>query len=237
MAQKLTKIRFTAEEDAYLREHYPDGDTLEIAETLHRSVRSIWNRVIRLGLRKSDDFRISVGHHVAASEKSQACQFKPGTVPPNKGKQWWQYISPEKQERCKATLFKKGRIPCNARPVGYERVNELGYVLIKVAEHRRMVFKHRWVWEQHHGNILKDMVISFIDGNRLNCDISNLRLIKRAQYLREAYEALSPEERQQLTEKRTKARNELIRKDKMRIRWGLEPKSKIVKHYYEPERR
>ena len=29
----------------------------------------------------------------------------------------------------------------------------------------------------------------------------------------------------------------IFRKDKMRIRWGLEPKSKIVKHYYAPEKR
>ena len=30
----------------------------------------------------------------------------------------------------------------------------------------------------------------------------------------------------------TARRNETIRKDKMRIRWGLEPKTKIVKKYY-----
>ena len=45
----------------------------------------------------------------------------------------------------------------------------------------RWEFLHRAVWEEHNGPVPDGMVVSFRDSNRLNCDISNLMLITKAE--------------------------------------------------------
>ena len=80
--------------------------------------------------------------------------------------------------------FQKGHIPHNTKQVGHERIcNKDGYVYIKVEGSRKMVLKHRLVWESHHGAIPKGYNVQFKDGNRQNCDISNLYLISRQEQL------------------------------------------------------
>lgn len=79
------------------------------------------------------------------------------------------------------TMWKKGNIPKNARPVGFERVNRDGHIEIKVEGERQMVLKHRWVWEQHNGKIPDGYVITFRDGNQKNCNIENLMMMSRAE--------------------------------------------------------
>lgn len=83
-----------------------------------------------------------------------------------------------------ASRWKKGNVPHTARPVGYERINRDGHVEIKVEGQRQMVYKHRWVWEQHHGEIPKGMVVSFRNGIRTDCRIDNLILLTRAELAR-----------------------------------------------------
>lgn len=95
-----------------------------------------------------------------------------------------------------------------------------------------MVLKHRYVWKQHHGEIPQGMCVAFRDGNRQNCDISNLMLITEAEKVTRVTALLSPEKMRMKTQKAQAARNESIRKDKMRIRWGLKPKGKLVKKWY-----
>ena len=78
------------------------------------------------------------------------------------------------------TSFKKGQMPHNHKPVGHERITVDGFIEVKVAEPNVFKGKHRIVYEQHHGEIPKGHVIKFIDGNPLNCEISNLMLISRS---------------------------------------------------------
>lgn len=80
--------------------------------------------------------------------------------------------------------WKKGNIPHTARPIGYERINRDGHIEIKVEGHRQMVYKHRWTWEQHHGEIPKGMVVSFRNGIRTDCRIENLILLTRSELAR-----------------------------------------------------
>ena len=54
-----------------------------------------------------------------------------------------------------------------------------GYLWIKVKEveganKKNWIQKHRYVWEKHNGKVPKGYKIVFLDGNCLNCDISNL---------------------------------------------------------------
>lgn len=100
--------------------------------------------------------------------------FKKGHTPANKGKKG---IC---GRGCEKTWFKKGQIPSNHRPVGSERIDgKDGYILIKVAEPNKWKHKHRVIWEQHNGPIPKGYVVIFLDGDKLNLDINNLKLISR----------------------------------------------------------
>ena len=84
------------------------------------------------------------------------------------------------------TIFKKGSIPANRKPLYTERVSVDGYVEIKVPEKNphtgaptRYVLKHRWVWEKANGPVPADHVLKFKDGDKTNCDIENLELMHR----------------------------------------------------------
>lgn len=102
------------------------------------------------------------------------------------------------------TQFKPGQVPPNVKPLGHERVcSKDGYILVKVAEtnpytgHKtRYRPKQHVVWEKHNGPIPKGHVIKIMDGNKHNCDIANLELIKQSVNLRMnklGYDALHPD--------------------------------------------
>ena len=98
-------------------------------------------------------------------------RFKPGNTPFNKGKKGLMKAS--------SGSFKPGNMPTNHRPIGSERINIYGYIEIKIAEPNQWTFKHRLVWEQHHGPIPENTNIVFKDGNPLNCDIDNLDALSK----------------------------------------------------------
>lgn len=107
--------------------------------------------------------------------------------PANKGKTIDEYMTPETAAKVRQTAFKKGHIPKNQVPVGTEVVNAYSdwYRLRKVSmtgkQNERWKFVHRLVWEEHHGPIPKGCCIIFRDGNKMNCDISNLAMVERGE--------------------------------------------------------
>lgn len=109
--------------------------------------------------------------------------FEKGHVPATKGLKWDEYMSKKGQENSRKTTFKKGHVPANARPLGSERMDLNGYLMIKVAEPNKFVLKHKWLWEQHFGVIPSGYILTFLDGNPLNCELSNLKLISKTQNL------------------------------------------------------
>lgn len=105
-------------------------------------------------------------------------RFEKGHVPENKGKHPWKNGCPEGMRK---TQFKKGHLPHNARPVGWERIDAKdGYVYIKVPGRKKMVMKHRWLWEQAHGPIPKGYIIIFLNGNKTDCRLDNLKMIPQS---------------------------------------------------------
>jgi len=232
---KIKPRKWDEYEDNFLRKYYPNCSTESIARRLSRSACSVFNRARKIGLSKSAEFLASFGYRLSSCASSQATRFKPGHTPENKGKRLADYISKEGLERSKATRFKPGAIPYNKKPVGSEIINCDGHILVKVEDHGKWMLKRNMVWIQHYGDIPKNMVVCFKDGNKLNCDISNLVLLSRSEIARREIARLSPEQRQERYQKAAEARRELIRKDKMRIRWGLEPKTKLVKKWYDPK--
>lgn len=223
---------WTEQQDALLRENYANIPMPELMIMLQRSETAIFNRAAILGLCKSREYLAELGRKTAQHPNSVAHQFKKGHTPFNKGKEEREFRSLEAIERCRTTQFKPGQIPHNTRPIGYESIHSDGYVYIKVETEKKMVLKHRYVWKQHHGEIPQGMCVAFRDGNRQNCDISNLMLITEAEKVTRVTALLSPEKMRMKTQKAQAARNESIRKDKMRIRWGLKPKGQLVKKWY-----
>ena len=104
-------------------------------------------------------------------------QFKKGMASFNKGLKQTDFMSPEAIERTKATRFQKGQESHNKRPVGSERFTREGFIEVKVAEPNVWKLKHRLVWEEANGEVPDKHVVTFLDGNKQNVALENLRLI------------------------------------------------------------
>ena len=76
--------------------------------------------------------------------------------------------------------FKKDHKPHNTKYNGHERINKEGYVEIRLSE-RNYRLKHLHVWEKVNGNVPKGYCLKFIDGNKLNININNIKLMTRAE--------------------------------------------------------
>lgn len=96
-------------------------------------------------------------------------------------------------EASKATRFRDGHDRNRERegwvkPIGHERVNDDGYVEVKVSDGRQekpncnYVAKHRAVWEEAHGRKLRDgEIVVFADGDKRNFDVGNLVVMTQEQ--------------------------------------------------------
>ena len=109
-------------------------------------------------------------------------RFKKGHIPANKG------THPPTVGRMAETQFKRGGLPPNTKPVGYERITKDGYVEVKIkmrpshpSYNDNFKAKHHIVWEEAHGPIPKGYVVMFADGNKRNFDLDNLILASRAE--------------------------------------------------------
>lgn len=106
-------------------------------------------------------------------------KFRKGQTPHNKGKK----MPKEVYEKVKHTMFAKGNVPPNHRPVGSERISKDGYIEVKVAEPNKWRLKQRVVYEEAKGKIPEGCPIIFLDGNKRNFDIDNLRCVTRSELL------------------------------------------------------
>ena len=69
--------------------------------------------------------------------------------------------------------------PKHSKPIGTEYTNSGGLVLVKV-DKNKWVYKGRLIYENYYGVKLKeDEMIIFLDGNRKNFNIDNLKLITK----------------------------------------------------------
>lgn len=111
------------------------------------------------------------------------CRFPKGHIPVNKGRP----MSPAAYEKCKSTMFQPGHVPVNRMKVGSYTHTTDGYLIQKIKDtgpqSERFQFVHRAVWEQHNGPIPPGKMVSFLDGDKDNCDIENLALIENDENL------------------------------------------------------
>lgn len=185
LKKAIQRFRFTKVQIAELKRDYATTLNQDLADRFGCSIHSIENKGFELKLKKDKEFIRQVAKdNFTEDHPARKHWIKKGTPPPNKGKKQKEYMSKEAIERTKNTRFKKGHIPANAVPVGYERLDKDGYIYIKVEGKRKLVLKHRYVWEQHNGSIPRGNNIQFKDGNKHNCDIDNLYMISRSEQMR-----------------------------------------------------
>lgn len=171
--------QWTNEEDRIIADHYPYTSSTELCDLLGCNVHILYKRVERLGIKKSPGFMSSFisGRFQRGERRAPETQFKPGQKPWSAGKKIGT------RGRTGETQFRKGMVPHNYLPVGTERTNIHGFILVKVrdkgAQWERWQFKHRMVWEQAHGPVPDDHVLIIKDGNKANCVLDNLELISR----------------------------------------------------------
>lgn len=106
--------------------------------------------------------------------------FDKGHVPANKGRKGNAHVTDE----MRATQFKKNHVPANLKPIGHERVDRQGFVLIKIdvtnphtGFRGHYVMKHKHLWIEKNGPIPDGHFLKCLDCNNLNTDPSNWKLL------------------------------------------------------------
>lgn len=155
----------------------PGHTELEIMDAFYAEFGIMLNRS------KIKNFKARFG----VQSGTQGGRFSKGHKSWNKG----QKANKATYDALKQTMFHKGNVPHNYKPIGYEQIRDDGYVAVKVAEPNKWMLKQRKVWEDHYGEKLtRNDAIIFLDGNKLNFDINNLCKLTRAELVRYNYDHL-----------------------------------------------
>ena len=164
---------FTEEQAELIRQEYRNCSLAELTSLVNARFKSKFTL---------QQLRSLTRNHCIRSGRSG--RFEKGHVPANKGIKGW-----SSGGRSVETQFKKGRPAHEARnylPIGSTRLTKDGYIERKMTDDpslvpaRRWVMEHRRVWEQHNGPIPDKHVVVFLDGDKLNCQIDNLRCVSRS---------------------------------------------------------
>ena len=164
-----------------IRERFPDEQTQKIADDLGLTYSQVANRAYCMRIKKSQEFKNSMLSGRSNLIKGGVkYRFTPGHTTANKGKKMDDAI----YQKVKITMFKKGNRPHNWKPDGtiVERKDSSNrtYLYYKISDSNWVLY-HNKIWIDYHGKIPAKHVISFKDGNTLNCVISNLELLSMAE--------------------------------------------------------
>ena len=145
------------------------------------SIKEIASKLKRCNNKIRDEIRLLNLQHII-DKKAKESRFKKGNVSHTKGKKLEDFMKPETIKKFRQNQYKVNSIPHNAKKDFEEtqRTDKSGrvYTMIKVPGQRKLILKHRYVWEQHNKKkIPKGFNIVFKDGNTQNFDIENLECI------------------------------------------------------------
>lgn len=198
----MNKHFYTDAEREYIRENYPHRPTKEMAEKLGVSVSSVWNQANVMGLKKTKECiaRMSKEKMKDPNHPGRKHYFKPGHKPWNQNKKGWCAPGTEK------TWFQKGHEPHNTNYDGHKRLTKDGYIEIRVRKGKYKLLHHH-IWEREYGPIPPGNIIIFRDGNPMNVQLSNLKMITKSQNMkRNSFANFPPEARELLQIKRVLTR-------------------------------
>lgn len=165
--------KYTKEEHEFLKTFVPGHTYKEIVEAYNQKFEE---PITTLRVKSY------IGNHKLNTGKTG--RYEKGHVPANKGKHQ------PTVGRMAETQFKKGGLPPNTKPIGYERITKDGYIEVKVKMrpsspscNDNFIFKHHLVWEEANGPIPKGYKLTFLDGNKQNCILENLAFVTDAEHL------------------------------------------------------
>ena len=115
-------------------------------------------------------------------------------------KPWNKGIRFQAGGRAVLTQFKPGSSPPNKRMVGETRITKDGYIEIKTEEGKdKFKLLHRENWKKEHGQYPPPgTALIFKDGDKTNCDVSNLQLVTRQELMQMNSVHRLPEELKQV---------------------------------------
>lgn len=157
---------FTEKDDEFIKKNYLKIPVKRIASILGRSGYGTFNRMKILGLEVPKEI----------IEKRKADSLKGGRGW-NKGMKQKDYMTHEKIVKTTKTRFKKGNEPHNTRKDYDLSLRSDGYIWVR-RKKGEWELLHRFIYSVHHDYKLEttDNII-FIDGNRQNFAIDNLRKV------------------------------------------------------------
>ncbi len=164
---------WTDEQEQYLIANYATTSNTDLAKKLGKNnADRVMAKAFRLGLKKSSEF-------LSEQRKTtgQSGQFKKGLIPHNKGKK----LSDATKAKLAKTMFKNGDRPHNALSVGAESEDKGGYLMVKIAEPNVWRYKHHIAFGEP---VPKGHKVIFIDGNKRNFELSNLRVVSNAEMMK-----------------------------------------------------
>lgn len=186
MEQKFKRRPWSSEELEFLKQSYADQQCETIALKVNHPKSGVYRMARILGLEKSEAFKKSPlsGGFQKGSVAGAAFRFKKGQISHNKGKKIEDYMSKAGIEASKNTRFKSGNLPHNTRTDGEQsiRTDKSGkkYIYVRTAL-AKWEMLHVINWRKKYGEVPKGKILFFIDGNSLNCEVDNLKLITRAE--------------------------------------------------------
>lgn len=151
--------KWTIREIEFLKANCKHLTVREMADELKRHPEAVSSAMIRYGIKTGRDGK-----------------FRPGHAPANKGTKGLKGAN--------RTSFKPGSVPYNTKHDGAitTRKDSSGtaYKYLRIAKNKWVLY-HRYLWEQANGPIPSGHIVTFIDGNPMNCELSNLQVISRAE--------------------------------------------------------
>ena len=166
-------------EISYLKSKYENTRNSDLSKIMGRTTVQLYYMANRLKLYKSKAIVAEMAKEKAMNPDFpfRKFVFKKGQIAYNKGLKQTDYMSKEAIERTKKTRFQKGHKPANMTEIGTKIKDADGYELIKIANPSKWEYTHRLIWKQHNGDIPKDYIVRFKDGDRRHITIDNLELI------------------------------------------------------------
>jgi len=157
---------FTMEQEKFIKEH--------VKGSLNQSLTDLVNEKFNLSITTKQMKRWKANHGLSSGLRGSE-----GMAPPNKGTKGLYNVGGNQ------TSFKPGQQALNYKPVGTERIDLDGYLIVKVLDdgpwHKRWRHKHKVLWEEENGPIPKGHALIFADQNKANISLENLILVTRGQ--------------------------------------------------------
>lgn len=161
---------FSSDQEQFIRNHYRGIDNQELTDLLNKYFETNFTRG-----------QVKAWKNRNKLDSGLKGYFEPGHEPINKGTKGMFNVGGNK------TSFKKGQQPFNYKPIGTERVDKDGYVLVKVQDdgawNERWRHKQRVIWEKANGPIPEGYVLIFLDQDKTNTSLDNLMLVTNQQHL------------------------------------------------------